>query len=102
MMAEEHRIDPPAPDDGDAPAPTGLTGGDARLAPGYVHVDAHPDHGEPVIYTPGELLPPWVQDALKAGGTLAVEGPGHFRLVMPRGRAPSGRHAPRRQTAGGQ
>jgi hypothetical protein len=97
-MAQEHRIDPPAPDD-DTPA-TGLAGGDARLAPGYVHCDAHPDHGEPVLYCPGELLPDWVQDALRSGGTLAVESAGHFRLVMPRGRAPAGRHAPRRQMEG--
>jgi hypothetical protein len=89
-MAEEHRLDPPTPDD-DAPAAAGLTGGDARLAPGYVHVDAHPDHGEPVMYTPGELLPDFVQDALRLGGTLAVESPGHFRLVMPRRRAPKAR-----------
>jgi hypothetical protein len=100
VMAEEHRLVPP-PDD-DAPAAAGLTGGDARLAPGYVHVDAHPDHGEPVLYTPGELLPDWVRAALAAGGTLAVEGPGHFRLVLPR--APAGRQAPRdrQQKAGGK
>jgi hypothetical protein len=93
MMADEIRIEPPAPDDDDAAV--GLTGGDARLAPGFVHVDAHPDHGEPVLYTPGELLPDFVQEALRSGGTLAVIGPGRFRLVMPR------RRPRREQPAGG-
>ena len=62
----------------------GVTGADPRLAPGYVHVDAgvQPDHGEPVVYTPGELLPDYVLAALAAGGTLKVEGPGVFRLVL--------------------
>ncbi len=59
-----------------------LSSVDPRLAPGYVHVDAHPDHGQPVIYTPGEALPDFVLEALAAGGTLAVEGPGVFRLVL--------------------
>jgi len=68
---------------GDGPA-VGLTGGDPRLAPGFVHCDAHPEHGEPVVYTPGELLPDWVRDMLANGGTLAVTGPGRFRLVPPR------------------
>ena len=79
----EQRVDPsPAAVDDGVPA-VGLTGTDARLAPGFVHVDAHPEHGEPVVYTPGELLPDWLRDALASGATLKVESPGHFRLVLP-------------------
>jgi hypothetical protein len=37
-----------------------------QVAPGYVYV-AHPDHGEPVVFVPGELLPDWAADALDAG-----------------------------------
>ncbi len=44
------------------------------LAPAFVHA-AHPDHGEPVVYTLGEFLPPWVAEALAAGrGQFVAEG----------------------------
>ncbi len=35
-------------------------------SPGFVQVPAgvHPDHGEPVMFNPGELLPPWAAAAL--------------------------------------
>jgi hypothetical protein len=75
----------------DAPAPNPLGTADPRLSPGFLHT-VSPDRtgpdgdvipGEPVVFTPGELLPPFVLDALRAGATLAVEGPGHFRLVTP-------------------
>jgi hypothetical protein len=83
----EHPVVPPERDDALAAEfgvePAGLTGADPRLAPGFVHVDAHPDHGEPVVYTPGELLPDWLRDKLAAGAMLAVVGPGRFRLVEP-------------------
>lgn len=55
-----------------------------RLSPGYLHA-VHPDHGEPVVYTPGQALPEWVRDALAAGATLAPdEHEGSFTL-KPRG-----------------
>jgi hypothetical protein len=55
-------------------------GNDPRLSPGHVHA-VDPGHGEPVTFQPGELLPAWVLDQFVAGATLAVEGPGVFRLV---------------------
>jgi hypothetical protein len=35
-------------------------------SPGYVQVPAgmHPDHGEPVTFVPGEMLPTWAAEAL--------------------------------------
>ena len=30
-------------------------------ARGYVHA-VHPDHGEPVVFVPGEMLPSWAVD----------------------------------------
>jgi hypothetical protein len=35
-------------------------------APGYMHA-VHPDHGQEVVYTPGELLPDWAAAELRAG-----------------------------------
>lgn len=35
--------------------PTGV------LSPGWVHA-VHPDHGQPVVFVAGELLPAWVVD----------------------------------------
>jgi hypothetical protein len=81
VAEKEQRIVPAPPGDVDEGQAVGVTGADPRLAPGYVHCDAHPDHGEPVVYTPGELLPDWVRVELAGGGALAVTGPGHFRLV---------------------
>jgi hypothetical protein len=36
------------------------------LAPGYVRAPAgmHPDHGDAVVFTPGQLLPDWAAKAL--------------------------------------
>lgn len=31
-----------------------------RLARRHIHT-THPDHGEPVVFVPGELLPDWVK-----------------------------------------
>lgn len=61
------------------------------LAPGYIKVPAgrHPDHGEPVDYMAGSLLPEWLSDLLENGkATLAplTGHPGYFELVMSRPR----------------
>lgn len=40
------------------------------VAPGYIRA-THPDHGEAVVFVPGELLPDWAAEALKAGGAEA-------------------------------
>jgi hypothetical protein len=36
------------------------------LSPGYVHCEAgmHPDHGDAVVFPPGQLLPKWAAEAL--------------------------------------
>jgi len=52
---------------------------DMRIAPGYVHA-IHPDHGEPVTYTPGQLMPPWLLEELAAGGRLVPESDGVWQL----------------------
>jgi hypothetical protein len=36
-----------------------------RQSPGYLHT-VHPDHGEPVVFVPGETLPDWAAQALDA------------------------------------
>ena len=36
-------------------------------APGYVHA-TDPDHGEPVVFVPGELLPEWAAEAFREQG----------------------------------
>jgi hypothetical protein len=51
-----------------------------RLSPGYVHA-LHPEHGEPVTYTPGQALPQWVLEALDNGAELVPEEDGVFKLV---------------------
>jgi hypothetical protein len=103
MTRDEIPIDPAAPDAPDpVTGPGHPLGNDPRLSPGHVHA-VDPGHGEPVTFQPGELLPAWVLAEFAAGASLAVEGPGVFRLVPSRpGRAaPAGRTAPRKQTAGG-
>jgi len=35
-------------------------------APSYIRAK-HPDHGEPVVFVPGELLPEWAAEKVKAG-----------------------------------
>jgi hypothetical protein len=32
-----------------------------------IKIAAHPEHGEPVDYQPGQLLPAWLSDALEKG-----------------------------------
>jgi len=51
------------------------------LAENYVHA-VHPDHGEAVVYVPGQALPDWVVDAMDAGrfhrdrhGTVTLDAP---------------------------
>lgn len=61
-----------------------------RLSPGYIHA-IHPDHGEAVVYTPGQLLPEWVCDRLDAGAPLLLDDlPDSFTLgdVPPKGARP--------------
>jgi hypothetical protein len=44
------------------------------LAPAFVRA-VHAEHGEPVVFTPGELLPDWAAEALEAGhGKFVDEG----------------------------
>lgn len=40
---------------GAVPRPTGV------LSPGWVHA-THPEHGQPVVFVAGEMLPQWVLD----------------------------------------
>jgi len=63
------------------------------LAPGLIKVPAHPEHGEPVDYQPGQLLPQWLSDALASGAVTLKphEVEGVFILV--------GRPAPRKARA---
>lgn len=82
-METEHRAVPaPAdePDLGVLPATQHVAGQDPRLAPGHVHA-VNPENDTPVTIQPGELMPGWLLGALLAGATLAMEGPGVFRLV---------------------
>lgn len=56
------------------------------LSPGLVKVTAHPEHGEPVDYQPGQLLPDWVTQLLDKGALLRPVSDGVFELVLPRER----------------
>lgn len=38
----------------------------ARTSPGYVHA-VSPEHGERVVFVPGELLPGWAVEAIDGG-----------------------------------
>jgi hypothetical protein len=40
------------------------------LSPGLLKVAAHPLHGEPVDYQPGQLLPEWLASALQSGEAM--------------------------------
>jgi hypothetical protein len=53
------------------------------LAPGLIKVPEHPEHGEPVDYQPGQLLPSWLSELLEKGdAALAPDTvPGVFHLV---------------------
>jgi hypothetical protein len=59
------------------------------LSPGLLKVAAHPEHGEPVDYQPGQLLPEWVSDMLvKGDATLKpTEYDGVFELVPRKGKS---------------
>jgi hypothetical protein len=61
------------------------------LSPGYIRVAAgvHPDHGEPVVFAPGVLLPDW------AAELLAVQRPipdsqDVYQLTKPKVTKPKG------------
>ena len=55
------------------------------LSPGYVHA-VSPVHGEPVVFSPGQLLPEWVRDELDAGAVLVPdEHPESFTLQPAKG-----------------
>jgi hypothetical protein len=57
-------------------------------APAYARA-VHPEHGQAVVFTPGELLPAWVSDSLTAGGELVAADDGTLDLV------PAGSKTPR-------
>ena len=52
------------------------------LAPGFIHA-VNPEHGERVVFTPGELLPPWVDAALDNGAQLVAGEGGVLVLDRP-------------------
>jgi len=60
------------------------------LSPGLVKVAKHPEHGHPVDYQPGQLLPAWLTEALENGALLRPVSDGVFELVMPTAK-PQGR-----------
>lgn len=68
----------------DGPRPAAIVHHDMRHAPGYIHA-IHPGHGEPVTYTPGQLMPGWLLEELAAGGRLVPEGDGVWQLETAKG-----------------
>ena len=56
------------------------------LSPGYIHCPAHPEHGEPVTYAPGQALPAWLEELLATAATLrpVTDRVGEFDLVLPK------------------
>jgi len=56
------------------------------LSPGFIHVAAHPEHGMPVEYVPGQALPAWLEELLVNGATLrpVTDRVGEFDLVLPK------------------
>ena len=52
--------------DGKAPS-IGVT------APGYIRAKS-PEHGEDVVFVPGELLPQWAADAVRVGKGKPADG----------------------------
>jgi hypothetical protein len=54
------------------------------LSPGYVRCEAgmHPDHGEAVIFQPGQLLPGWAAEALEKQRPIPTPD-GIYELVKP-------------------
>jgi hypothetical protein len=61
------------------------------LSPGLIKVAKHPEHGEPIDYQPGQLLPEWLSDMLEKGGATlrTTEHPGVLELASRPGRAKS-------------
>ena len=61
------------------------------LSPGLIKVAKHPDHGEPVDYQPGQLLPDWLSSMLESGSATLRPGKidGVFVLVQHRGKVKS-------------
>jgi hypothetical protein len=55
------------------------------FSPGYLHCSEHPDHGEPVTYTPWQALPEWVEELVNAGATFRAvpDRDMEFDLVVP-------------------
>ncbi len=49
------------------------------LSPGFMRA-VHPEHGEPVTFCPGEMLPAWAAAALHAGTGHYDAGSGVFVL----------------------
>lgn len=75
-LPEEHLIpvgilEDDAERDKAAAAATAQERADARrrsvgvASPGFIRA-IHPEHGQPVMFTPGELLPDWAADALNS------------------------------------
>jgi hypothetical protein len=70
------------------------------ISPGYIHCEAHPDHGEPVTYAPGQALPDWVAKLLVGREAVLrpVENePGVFDLVVADSPHESASAKPRKQ-----
>jgi hypothetical protein len=53
-----------------------------RQSPGFIHA-THPEHGEAVVFVPGELLPGWVVEALDGGRGRYDAATGVFVLDDP-------------------
>ena len=66
-------------------------------APDYVRA-VHPGHGEPVLYTPGELFPAWVAEALDGGAELVAADDGILELRPAREAPPAGRKTAPKET----
>jgi hypothetical protein len=58
------------------------------LSPGLIKVPAgiHPDHGEPVDYQPGQLLPVWLSELFErdAASLRVTDVPGVYELYVSR------------------
>ena len=73
-----------------------------RMSPGYVHA-VSPEHGEPVVFSPGQLLPGWMAEALDGGAVLVPdEHPGSFTLQPAKGGQRTTAQAAPRSTRGGR
>ncbi len=60
------------------------------LSPGLIKVPAgiHPDHGEPVDYQPGQLLPAWLTTLFESDSAALkiCDEPGVYELYVSRSR----------------